>query len=940
MPTNTIVFKVNDRNARAGFNRLKQEVDSLDSEFSDTRTEAQRAGGAIDRLGDRSRTAARDVDRLGDEARKSRREIINFGNAASGANRGFGTLTQSLGGARGLLAGLGFAVAARELYQFGRASVEASVQIDSFTRALAALEGNSQIAETRIRQLQMLSDEPGLRFRGAVQGALALRAIGTEAELTTRILRELGNAAAFTDTGGEFERGLLGLRQIIARGRISQEELNQITENISIASKVIQEKFGTVLAEDIQAQLDEAGQDINDFVEQLISGFERLERFPIDAASVKLKNLSNSFFELQAAIGDLLLPTVAAAAGGLTKLFDGIAEGTRNVANFFDVVDEQHQALLNASESAREFAARLADIDTAAGQNTAVNARIQTLHRVRNALRIEQSQLSDSTQEYRKYAESIRDAANELDLLRAIRNAGTDDSNTAQLLAQRTDALSRTNAAIEDYERRLEKVREVSVGRTNPSIQQLERALERQRTTAASLRREIELLKGGFQDFIPPAAVQTVENYALAIARLRAQAEDTQRTLADSSRNQVVVPNFRAALAASNAYYAQRIQHAEEALAKEQEGTSEFNALQVQIFDLGRQRLNAERQLEAQRSNILQTFARERRRVEEDTNNAIVNSVLAGFSAIRRGAAELARERVVFAQQIAAIPAVASPEAQYGNFTSQLRRDFEETAQSGRSLLNVMNQIVRFSVGDTFLDLDDLIPDPGVRQQQIDDQIAAQVRGQQTLTDIRQDALEQGRQFLRGILRDEQREIQRSINANARQYRQFANLVSNTFLDLATGRVQSFSQVAAQFIQQSLRIVARAIIEHQIRLRLSNQLADAQITNINRVAAAQQAASAGGLGGLGNIPGLGNLSGLSGLLSGGGAALGVSALLFPQEIRNISGGITDTIGNLLSNVASVPDRTFGPQQILLKIGEQEARDISDIQDDLRQEDRL
>ena len=966
MPNNVITFRVNDRQARAGFNRLKREVDQLDNEFKDTRSEAARTGEAIDKLGDEARQSARDIDRLGDEAQGTRREITNFGNATGQANQGIGTLTRSLGGVKGLFAGLGVAIAAREMFEFGRAAVDASVQIDSFTRALAALEGNALIAETRIRQLQILSDEPGLRFRGAVQGALALRAIGTEAELTTRILRELGNAAAFTDTGGEFERGLLGLRQIIARGRISQEELNQLTENISIASKVIQDQFGTVLAEEIQAQLDEAGKGVNDFVEELISGFERLERFPIDAASVKMKNLSNSFFELKAAIGDLLLPTVSAAASGLTVLFDGIAEGTRDVRHFFDVVDEQHQALLNASESAREFAIRLADINTATGQGEAVNARIQTLHRLTTALRIEQSELSQSSQEYLQYAERIRDAKNELDLLRAIRTAGTGDTDNTQLLTQQTEALQRTNAEIQRYENALARAREEAVGQTNPAIQQLERRLEAQRTTAATLTREIELLKNGFQDITPAVNTATTEivNYGLAIAKLRAEAEDTRNT-----------GDFQASITASNAYYDARIAKAQEALAEETKGTEAYNTLETQIFELRRQRLLAERQLNTENQRLLQQNSQKR----IDAANAARDAEVEGFqSAAKAGndyaqqlenIASLSQRRALFdytnqlvAQgqsfddarqqaeaffnQISAIPRAGTPDAQYGNFTSQIRQDFEETEQRGQSLLDVMVQIANQRFDQIrAADLNRRIPNPAERQAAIDEQIATRRTGEISLESLQQDDREAVQAYLDMLkerkdaqetaLREEERALQKSINQRARQYRQFANLVSNTFIDLATGRAQSFETVATAFIQQSIRIALRAFVEFQLQKRLDDTLTASKIANLNKVAAAQQASLAS-LPGLGNLGGLGNLA--SGL-SGGGAALGVSALLFPQEIRNLTGGITDTIGNLLSNVASAPDKAFGAQQVFLKIGDNQIREITDEQDALRQENR-
>ena len=253
-------------------------------------------------------------------------------------------------------------------------------------------------------------------------------------------------------------------------------------------------------------------------------------------------------------------------------------------------------------------------------------------------------------------------------------------------------------------------------------------------------------------------------------------------------------------------------------------------------------------------------------------------------------------------------------------------------------MLAVMREIANYAFAT---DLEDRIPDPIVRGAAIDERIAAEAQGAKTINTIRQQAGEQGRTFLNRIRQDEQRDIQRSINANARQYRQFANLVSNTFLDLATGRVESFQQVATAFISQSVRIIARAFIEHQIRLRLDDQLTAARIANIQKVSAAQAAVGAGGLG---NLAGLGNLSGLgrlSGSLAGGGLAIGASALLFPREIRALAGGISDTIGNLLSNVASVsPDKAFGAQQVFLKIGEGEIKDISDIQDEMRNENRL
>ena len=478
-------------------------------------------------------------------------------------------------------------------------------------------------------------------------------------------------------------------------------------------------------------------------------------------------------------------------------------------------------------------------------------------------------------------------------------------------------------------------------GRTGKSVQGLNRRLREKRQALAETQKQLATNANALRALASAntstaqstaQATSNAENFSLTLAKLRANAEDTRNALNISINPQQLAAGFQAALAASNAYYNARIANAQNALAQETAGTEAYNTLQTRIFELGRQQQQAERQITAENQRLLQQLSQER----IDAANAASTAEVEGFKAAAQAGKDYTDR---LQRQIDAIPNISSPDAQYGNaFTSQLRRDFEETERQGRSLLDVMRQIANYAFAT---DLDARIPDPIVRGAAIDERIAAEARGQQTLTDIRQAAGEQGRQFLNRVLRSEERDVQRSVNARARSYRQFTNLVSNTALDLATGRTQNFESVATAFIQQSLRIVLRAVLENQILKRLDDRLTVSRIANIQKVAAAQQA-SAVGVGSL-NIPGLANLPGLGNLgssLSGGGAALGAASLLFPEQIKNLAGGISDTIGNLLSNVAAAPDRAFGAQQVFLKIGENETREITDLQDALREENRV
>lgn len=904
MPQTTLVFDVNDRNARAGFDRLQRELRETQRETRRTNTTFRDTGGRLRNV--RGRFVA--------------------------AGQGADVFTRSLGGARGLLAGLGAAVAAREILEFGAASVRAAGQLEGLRRGLEAIEGEN--ATQRLRDFQEIAQLPGLNTPQIIRYSNSLRAAGATAAEVDAIIVTFGQSiVGLGGNANDTSRAMLQLTQAFGENKISQENFSTIKELIPSFNRLAQEVYNTDGTMDaLNKRFKDSGQTLGQFLLPILARLrEEIPAAPVDSYARSMDALTEEFEQFKIAVGTELLPVVSATARGLASLFDTMTTGVQVVGDFFDVVDEQHQALLNASESAREFSIRLADINKAAGQQEAVAARIQHLYRLRAALRTEQSGLSQSSQEYLKYAERIRTVNNELDTLRNIQGTAQTD-NRSQLIQQRTESLERENAEIQRYTQLLANARAVAVGDTNPAIQQLERSLERSRATAASLTREIELLKNGFQDLVPAEATQATANQVLELEKLKAAAEDTRRAFSASETNQELTPNFQAALAASNAYYAERIRQAETALAKEKAGTEAFNELQVEIFQLGRQQLAAQRSLESERTNISRTSTQERVRIEQNANNEVITGILA----VVRAGREALQARIEFARQIAAIPRASSPDAQYGRFTAQLREDFQETERQGRSLLSVMRQIVNFTVAP--LDLDARIPEPVNREIQIDERIAAEARGQQTLNAIREDAREQGRQFLNNSISSEERTVQASLRKQARSYRQFANLVSNTFINLATGRAENFEQVATAFIQQSLRIVLRAYVEFQIQKRLDDSLTASKIANIQKVNAAQQTGGlAGNLPGLANLPGLGNLGGL---LSGGVGALGGAGLLFPNESSNLLSGIKNEISGFLSNVAEVPDRAFGAQQVYLKLGEGEIRDITDIQDELREEERV
>ena len=943
MANTLLTFDVEDRRARAAFSRLKREVDSLENEFNTTRSEAREAGAAIDALGDRSRTTARDVNRLGDQAQQSATQIDRLENTArrttatwrdtnrqlgdargrfTSAGQGADIFANSLGGIRGVLTGLGAALAAREIFEFGVASVRSAGQMEGLLRGLRAIEGTQ--ADARLRDFNEIAKLPGLNTPQIIRYSNSLRAAGATTLEVDAIITTFGQSiVGLGGNAADTSRAMLQLTQAFGENKISQENFSTIKELIPSFNRLAQEVYNTDGSMDaLNKRFQASGQTLGQFLLPILAKLrQEIPAAPVDSYARSVDALQEEFNQIQIAIGDRLLPVVFGAARGFAELFD-------NITNFIQNTND-------AKQSVEGFTTALGTATAAGTINKAFEDRIAFLRQEKAALDAAAEGRANyfrfrgrDTEAGRRYNE----ITTELERLQAAQGSVASQSEYLRNVQNGLAAQARTlNTEIAALTNEID-------GRTGKSVQGLNRQLSAKRAALKEVQTQLATNANALRALTSAntstaqsteQATTNAENFSLTLAKLRANAEDTRNALNISINNpQQLAGGFQAALAASNAYYNARIANAQNALAQETAGTEAYNTLQTRIFELGRQRLQAERQITAENQRLLQQLSQER----IDAANAVSTAEVEGFKAAAQAGQAYTDE---LTRQINAIPNISSPDAQYGNFTSQLRQDFEETERQGHSLLAVMRQIANAAFAT---DLDIRIPDPIVRGAAIDERIAEEARGQQTLTDIRTSAAEQGRQYLNRTLRSEERDTQRSINARARQYRQFSNLVSNTFLDLATGRTQNFQQVANTFIQQSLRIVLRAVIENQILKRLDDTLTASKIANIRRVAAAQQAGI--GLPGVGNLPGLANIGNIGSSLAGGGAALGVSALLFPQEIKNTVGGITDTIGNLLSNVASAPDRAFGAQQVFLKIGENETREITDLQDELRQDARV
>ena len=317
--------------------------------------------------------------------------------------------------------------------RIGQDLIQTGVYMDSLRRSLAIFASDAESADSILENVFELAELPGITIQGASKAVQDLKAINLETELVNRTITEFGNLLALTgDT--DFSGILLGFKQIINRQRVSQEELNQIIERSGLAAKALQEAFGFATTEEIQGVVDARGGDIvENFVRPFLDELEELDRFPIDAAATRIKNLQNEFFRLRAELGEELTPAVSSfaktltdflrgggidrIAGGFRFLLAAIGPATAGVATFAGA--RGLGALIRNADTVEAFLRRtpslLANFARAYGPAIAATAAVTIATALwTQALRENRKARELSIQVNKDYSASLRQAINVL----------------------------------------------------------------------------------------------------------------------------------------------------------------------------------------------------------------------------------------------------------------------------------------------------------------------------------------------------------------------------------------------------------------------------------------------------------------------------------------------------------------------------------------------
>lgn len=203
-------------------------------------------------------------------------------------------------------------------FEGGRAILDYSSKLEQSKIGFETLLGSADKAQAHLRELQDFAKTTPFEFAELVPASQKLQGVGIQAQKVIPILTDVGNALAAAGKGNvELDRSLLAISQIIAKGKLSAQEVNQLAENGIPAWQILSKELGKSKAEVIA--LSEQGQISADIF------LEAFSRFSQEKFGDAMQKQSRTFQGAMSNIKDSVLITSSTAFDPLYQKISGLA---------------------------------------------------------------------------------------------------------------------------------------------------------------------------------------------------------------------------------------------------------------------------------------------------------------------------------------------------------------------------------------------------------------------------------------------------------------------------------------------------------------------------------------------------------------------------------------------------------------------------------------
>lgn len=219
---------------------------------------------------------------------------------------------------------------------FGRELFESTRIVDRAIQRLGALTGEGEDLNAVLAELTELSFLPGLTFESTLKGVTNLRALNFSLQESEAILANASNAITlFGGSAEQLDGFILALTQIVGKGKVQAEEINQLAERFPQIRGILVDAFGTSFGPDINEGLVAAGRGVKDFVRIVNNELSKLTDAPLTVDSA-FRTLKDTITVSLGLIGKDLADSV-----NLTTIFTNLSVKVLQIAEAFKQLDPE-----------------------------------------------------------------------------------------------------------------------------------------------------------------------------------------------------------------------------------------------------------------------------------------------------------------------------------------------------------------------------------------------------------------------------------------------------------------------------------------------------------------------------------------------------------------------------------------------------------------------
>lgn len=223
----------------------------------------------------------------------------------------------------------------------GAAAVKAFADFESLELGLTAITGSAEEAGKQLDRLRKIALQPSVNLEQAVKASVQLQTVGFNAEEAENAISQFAKAATLSGAGADGLAAVVKqITQINSKGRILQEDIGIILENVPSVGLAIKDAFGTTSVDAIRA----SGVSAREFTDQLIKAIENSEQFQAaqGGLSTQIENFGIALKESLVTLGRTISTSIN-LGDTLTKL-SGFVNGV--VTSFSKLSPELQKSIV------------------------------------------------------------------------------------------------------------------------------------------------------------------------------------------------------------------------------------------------------------------------------------------------------------------------------------------------------------------------------------------------------------------------------------------------------------------------------------------------------------------------------------------------------------------------------------------------------------------